>query len=157
MSRTVHRAIRADEGALILEPLQTTLAGEHAAVWVLGVIGGQVSDKEQPGLRDDVTAAYRAHRGRRDQLVARITALGATALPAEAAYSLGDVTSADTATAAALTVERRSAVLYADLVASTTESDRTWAVSALIDSAVRQLRFRGSPETFPGTSELAAV
>jgi hypothetical protein len=151
----VSRPSRADEGALILEPLQTTLAGEHAAVWVLGVIGAQASEKDQPALREEVTAAYRAHRARRDQLVARVTALGAAPLPAEAAYALGDVTSADTATAAALTVERRSAVLYADLVATTTGSDRTWAVNALIDSAVRQLRFRGSPETFPGTSELA--
>ncbi len=135
-----------------LTPLQTAVAGEHAAVWVLGVIGAQAA-VDSP-LRDHVSAAFRAHRATRDQLVARITALGGTAVAAEPAYTLGDVTEPPAAMAAALEVERATAVIYADLVAQSTEADRSWAVTALVEGSVRQLWFQGSPEIFPGTSEL---
>jgi hypothetical protein len=56
--------------------------------------------------------------------------------------------------AAALMVEQRACSVYADAVSRTSGTDRGWAVNALIDAAVRQLRFRGSPETFPGTDQL---
>jgi hypothetical protein len=137
-----------------LAALQEVLAGEHAAIWVLGVIGGQVPEKTQQVLHDNISAAYRAHRGRRDQLVTRITALAATPVAADTAYSLGEVDTPPLAMAAALQVEQRACAVYADAVARTSGPDRGWAVSALIDAAVRQLRFRGSPETFPGTSQL---
>jgi hypothetical protein len=137
-----------------LAALQEALAGEHAAIWVLGVIGGQVPEKAQQALHDNISSAYRAHRGRRDQLVTRITALGATPAAADAAYSLGEVDTPTLAMAAALRIEQRASEVYADVVARTSGPDRGWAVSALIDAAVRQLRFRGSPETFPGTGQL---
>jgi hypothetical protein len=137
-----------------LEALQEVLAGEHGAIWVLGVIGGQVTEKTQPALHDQVSSAYRAHRSRRDQLVARITALGATPVAADASYSLGEVDAPPLAMAAALMVEQRACSVYADAVSRTSGTDRGWAVNALIDAAVRQLRFRGSPETFPGTDQL---
>ena len=143
-----------------VEALQEVLAGEHGAIWVLGVIGGQVApktqdaQKTQAALLDDVSSAYRTHRSRRDQLVARITALGATPVAANASYSLGEVDLPALAMAAALTVEQRACAVYADAVSRTSGTDRGWAVNALIDAAVRQLRFRGSPETFPGTNQL---
>ncbi|MDO7869231.1 ferritin-like domain-containing protein [Nocardioides jiangxiensis] len=136
-----------------ITPLQTAVAGEHAAVWVLGVIGAQAP--EDSTLRDRVTDAFRVHRSQRDHLVARITALGGVAVPAEPGYTLGDVSSTSAAYAAALEVEQRAAAVYADLVAHATGSDRSWAVTALVECSIRQLRFRGSPEIFPGTSELA--
>ena len=52
-----------------VEALQTALAGEHAALWVYGVLGGQTSRSATPSLFREVTAGYQAHRGRRDQLV----------------------------------------------------------------------------------------
>jgi hypothetical protein len=137
-----------------LDALQEVLAGEHAAIWVFGVIGGQVDEKTQQVLHDDVSSAYRAHRSRRDQLVARITALGATPVAADPSYSLGEVDTAPLATAAALNLEKRASAVYANAVSRTKGADRAWAVNALIDAAVRQLRFQGSPETFPGTGQL---
>jgi hypothetical protein len=148
------RAVTAPVSSSDIEALQEVLAGEHAAIWVLGVIGGQVSQKAHETLHDDLSSAYRAHRSRRDQLVARITALGATPVAADASYSLGEVDTTALALAAALQVEQRASAVYADAVARTSGADRGWAVNALVDAAVRQLRFRGSPETFPGTSQL---
>lgn len=136
-----------------LTPLQSAVAGEHAALWVLGVIGAQAPDES--ALHERVTTAYRTHRTQRDHLVARITALGGTPVPAEPGYTLGDVSAQAAGYAAALEVEQKAAAVYADLVAHTTGSDRGWAVTALIACSVRQLWFRGSPEIFPGTSELA--
>lgn len=137
------------------EALQTTLAAEHAAVWVYGVLGGQTSRSDAPGLYDDVSAAYRVHRGRRDLLTRLIADGGAEPAAAEVGYALGPVDSPARVTAAALVVEQRCAATYADLVARTTGRHRAWAIKALTDAAVRQLRFRGSPETFPGAEELA--
>ena len=49
-----------------LQALQQTLAGEHAAVYVYGVLGGRVSSSEQPDLARRLSSAYAVHRGRRD-------------------------------------------------------------------------------------------
>ena len=82
-----------------ITPLQSAVAGEHAALWVLSVIGAQAA-ADSP-LREQATAAYRAHRAQRDHLVARITALGGTPVPAEPAYTLADVSSVAAGFAAA--------------------------------------------------------
>lgn len=137
-----------------VDGLQTTLAAEHAAVWVYGVLGGQTSRTEQARLYDDVGAAYRWHRARRDQLQSVLVAAGAEPMPSEVGYALPDVSTPAAVAAAALEVERRCAATYADLVAHTEGDQRAWAIRALTDAAVRQLRFRGSPETFPGAGEL---
>jgi len=138
------------------EALQTALAGEHAALWVYGVLGGQVSRSKQPRLARDVDEGYRIHRGRRDTLIRTITDEGAEPVAAEVGYQLPNaVASPAEVTTSALLTEERCAATYADLVAHTTGARRRWAINALTDAAVRQLRFRGSPETFPGTEELA--
>jgi hypothetical protein len=138
-----------------LGALQTTLAGEHAAVWVYGVLGGQASPSADPRLYDDVDAAYRTHRGRRDQLIRTITDHGGEAVASETAYQLpNDASTPARMAACARVTERGCAATYADLVARTTDAQRGWAIRALTDAAVRQLRFRGSPETFPGAGEL---
>jgi hypothetical protein len=138
-----------------LQALQDTLAGEHAAVWVYGVLGGQASRSRNPRLYDEVDRAYRTHRGRRDQLVRMVTDLGGNPVASEVGYALpnGAGTPAQVE-AAALVTERRCASTYAALVARTT-TRRRWAIEALTDAAVRQLRLRGSPETLPGAGDLA--
>jgi len=139
-----------------VDALQTTLAGEHAAVWVYGVLGGQTSQSADPKLYDAVSAAYRIHRGRRDQLIRTVTDHGAEPVASEVGYQLpNDASTPARVTAAARITEQRCAATYADLVARTTGAQRGWAIRALTDAAVRQLRFRGSPETFPGAGELA--
>jgi hypothetical protein len=134
-----------------LAALQTTLAAEHAALYVLGVLGGQTSQSATPTLFATVTAAYADHRGRRDHLAREVTDLGGSPVVAEVAYDVpADLGTPDAVTRRGLQLERDCAATYAFLVASSTGDLRAWALRALQASAVRQLAFGGAPEEFPG-------
>lgn len=136
--------------------LQDALAAEHAAVYVFGVLGAQTSEVEQSTLFDNLLTAYEQHRSARDELVARIQELGGRPVAAAPAYELPNAVSTPTQVVrAALVTEHRVTQTYGTLVAQTVGDDRSWAVDALDESAVRQLRFRGRPENFPGTQGLA--
>lgn len=137
-----------------VDALQTALAAEHAAVWIYALLGAQTSRSGQPALYADVDAAYRIHRGRRDQLITVITDRGVEPVAAEVGYQVPAVDTPARIIAVARRTEQRCATTYADLVARTEGARRGWAIRALTDAAVRQLRFRGSPETFPGAGEL---
>ena len=137
------------------EALQTTLAGEHAAVYVYGVLGGRVSTTAQPALAADLRTAYTIHRGRRDQVTAMVRATGAEPVQAEVSYELP--TPAETAgqcRRAAVEVEERCAEVYAAAVGSTARANRQWAIDALTDAAVRGLTFGVEPTPWPGAPEL---
>ncbi|MFT4009361.1 MAG: ferritin-like domain-containing protein [Nocardioidaceae bacterium] len=139
-----------------LDALQHTLAGEHAAVYVYGVLGGRVSREDSPDLARLIAEAYDVHRARRGQLQTTITKLGGTPVAADVAYEL--TTPAETGPQLrreALGIEQRCATTYAAAVASTTGDNRRWAVLALDDAAVRGLGFGGKPEPFPGAGDLA--
>ncbi|MBW8750696.1 MAG: ferritin-like domain-containing protein [Propionibacteriales bacterium] len=136
-----------------LEAQQATLAGEHAAVYLLGVFGAQASESRQPELYARLLDTFHVHRKRRDQLTVVIAAAGAKPVAAEVSYDLpASMDTAPELNDAALQVERRIARTYGQLVESTAGAERRWALVALDDSAVRQLEFRGTPEMFPGTS-----
>ena len=137
------------------EALQTTLAGEHAAVYVYGVLGGRVSASAEPELAASVRAAFELHRGRRDQVIAMLRAADATPVEAEVSYEVP--TPARTAAQcrrAAAEIEQRSAEVYAAAVGSTARANRQWAIDALTDAAVRGLSFGAEPTPFPGVPEL---
>ena len=135
-----------------LDALQTTLAAEHAAVYVYGVLGGQTSRASDPGLYAAVSAAYGEHRARRDLLTRNVADLGGTPVAAEASYALpAALGTAAAVSRAALAVEVSCASTYAFLVASTVGPRRRWAASALRDAAVRELGFGGAPVPLPGT------
>ncbi|CUR59694.1 conserved hypothetical protein [metagenome] len=139
-----------------LEALQTTLAGEHAAVWTYATLGGQTSQSAQAVLFDRIARGYVVHRARRDQLISMVRDLGVVPAPAAPAYELLNRAATPTqVTNAALALEQRCAGVYADLVAATVEQQRQWAITALTDAAVRGLGYRGSPEIFPGLAEFA--
>lgn len=139
-----------------VDALQTTLAAEHAAVFVLGALGGRTSRSATPDLFDAVSSAYAAHRARRDTLTREIRDLGATPVAAEAAYELPRLLETpEQVTRAALEVERGCATTYAWLVANAAGRVRRQAIAALNEAAVRELVFRGTPEMFPGTDEYA--
>jgi hypothetical protein len=137
------------------EALQATLAGEHAAVYVYGVLGGRVSASAEPDLAAALRAAYNTHRGRRDQVVAILTSAGAEPVAAEVSYELPNAaaTAAD-CRAAAAQIEERCAEVYATAVGSTSRANRQWAIDALTDAAVRALGFGAQPVPFPGVPEL---
>jgi hypothetical protein len=138
-----------------LEALQQTLAGEHAAVYVYGVLGGRVSGSRSPDLATRLAAGYTTHRGRRDQLTAMVRAAGAEPVAAEVSYELPNAAgTAGQLEAAARVLEQRCAEAYAQAVGSTSREARRWAVTALADAAVRQLGFGARPEAFPGVGEL---
>jgi len=136
--------------------LQRALAAEHAALYVYGTLGARTSASATPSLFADVSAAYAAHRSRRDQLHARLRERGADPVAAEPAYEIPEpLTTPAQVTAAALDLERACTATYAWLCGQTSGADRRWAVAALTDTAVRELTFRGSPEIFPGAGEHA--
>jgi hypothetical protein len=134
--------------------LQTALAGEHAAVYVFGTLGGRTSQSTDPDLFEGVSAAYAAHRSRRDDLVASITGLGAEPVAAEAAYDVpGRLDRAGQIARVARATEDACATTYAWLVANTVDETRRWAIRALNETAVLVLTLRGTPEMFPGAGE----
>jgi len=138
-----------------LQALQETLAGEHAAVYVYGVLGARVSASAHPSLAARLVSAYTTHRARRDRLTGMVAAAGGRPVAAAVSYRLPNAArTVAELTGSALVVERRCAAVYAAAVGSTAGPDRRWAVDALTDCAVRQLSLGGSPAPFPGAAEL---
>jgi hypothetical protein len=139
-----------------LDALQTTLAAEHAAVYVYGLLGSRTSQTAEAELYAALRAGYDAHRERRDTLIGEIAALGATPAPAAPAYTPpAGLDTTDGRYQAALALERACASTYAALVGATTGASRLAAVAFLNDAAARELSFRGTPEIFPGADEYA--
>lgn len=131
--------------------LQTTLAAEHAAVWLYATLGGQTSASAQPALFAAVSAGYTQHRGRRDQLVRWVHDAGEAPVASEAGYELPNrLRTPAEIKAAALQVEERGAATYANLVARTVADQREWAISALVDASLREIDFGGDPQDLPG-------
>jgi hypothetical protein len=138
------------------DALQTTLAAEHAAVYVYGLLGSRTSQTAEAPLYDALRAAYEAHRERRDALIGEIAALGATPVAAAPAYTPPPgLDTTDGRYAAALTLEQGCAATYAALVGETSGARRLEAIGLLDDAAARELSFRGTPEIFPGADEYA--
>jgi hypothetical protein len=133
----------------LVEALQDALAGEHAAVYGYGVVGGVVDTTGPLGQRS--VAGYGAHERRRDRLEARLRELGTEPVPAEPGYALpaAVVTDGD-AQRLARRVEDRCAVLYAALVAATTGPQRREAASWLADAATRALAWGAPATALPG-------
>ena len=139
-----------------VDALQTTLAAEHAAIFVYGALGAQTSQSGTPTLYADIDSAYTDHRSRRDQLVTMVLDEGGEPVAAKPAYDLpADLGTADLVTRRALLLEKSCAETYAYLVANSPQEQRRWAINALVKAAVRELAFRGIPEIFPGSDEYA--
>lgn len=134
-----------------VDALQTTLATEHAAVYVFGVLGGRAAALPAPALRAGFATAYDDHLARRDQLRVRLARLGAQPVAAEPAYGLPrDLTTSAQLAAQALSVERACVTTYASQVAATVGEDRAWAIDSLTASAGAELGFGGAPQPLPG-------
>lgn len=132
-----------------LDALQAALAGEHAALYALGVAGGHLHGDRYLA----VSALYDAHRDRRDRLTDLIRAADADPAPAEPAYDLpSPVTTPAAATALIRLVEHRLTTIYADLVESAEDAPvRTLAIQALIATAREATRWGAPPTPLPGT------
>ncbi|MFJ3781377.1 DUF4439 domain-containing protein [Streptomyces sp. NPDC090093] len=135
-----------------LDATQAALAAEHAAVYGYGVVGGRIGAER----RAEATAAYEAHRARREVLRRAVRDLGGAPVVAAAAYAL-PFRVADPAGAVwlAAVLEDRVAGVYSDLVRATEGPARREAAAALREAAVRAVRWRGGDVTFPGLAERA--
>lgn len=134
-----------------VDAMQKTLADEHAAVYLYGVLGAHTSASGSPALFAAVDAAYAAHRARRDRLTALVQDAGEDPVVAEPGYEIPAALGTDRQVASAgLRLERGAAARYLWLVENSADDLRQLAVAALRNTAVRELSLRGSPEIFPG-------
>ncbi|MGJ7417679.1 DUF4439 domain-containing protein [Streptomyces cinereoruber] len=135
-----------------LDATQAALAAEHAAVYGYGVVGGRIGAER----RAEATAAYEAHRARREVLRRAVRDLGGAPVVAAAAYALPfRVAGPAGAVRLAAVLEDRVAGVYSDLVRATEGPARREAAAALREAAVRAVRWRGGDVTFPGLAERA--
>ena len=134
-----------------VDALQRTLAAEHAAVYIFGVLGGRAAVLGLSPLRPALETASATHLTRRDQVRVLVRRAGGDPVAAEPAYDLPRaLTTPAQITAEALRVERACVATYAALVAATTGSDRAWAVVTLSAGALSELSFGGPPLPLPG-------
>ncbi len=133
------------------DALQSTLEAEHAAVYVYAVLVG----RGDTALAAPLWAAYREHRERRDELTAILRDAGEEPVAAAPAYELPRrLDTAGQVRRAAVEAERAAGEAYAALVSASTGDNRSWGISALTASAVRELTLGAAPTAFPGAPEL---
>lgn len=141
-------------GEAELKALQAALGAEHAAVYGYGVVGGKIGESR----RNEARAAYDAHRARRDELMRAVRDLSGKPEASAAAYALPfAVEDSATAVRLAAELEERVAGVYSDLVRASTGDQRRAAAEALLEAAVRAVRWRGESVAFPGLAERAAT
>ena len=130
-----------------ISALQAALAAEQAASYGYGIVGSHLTGSRFAAA----TADYVAHERARDALTAMIAARGGRPRPAAAAYRLPvSVRSNKQAMALAIMLERQVAAAYLGLVAASDPALRTFAALNMRDAAVREARWSGRPQAFPG-------
>ena len=133
----------------VTDAMQDALAGEHAAVYAYGVIGGRLDYATT--YQDLAARHFREHRERRDSLTGFLRDSGTKPVAAEPAYDLPvEVASNSDAQRIGQQIEDRCAVLYAGVVATATGEPRSFAVTALGDAAVAAVEWGAPPVALPG-------
>lgn len=136
-----------------VDALQAALAGEHAAVYIYGVLGGQVSRTSEPQLARLIGELYQTHVDRRDRLTLLVHAHRAQPVAAAPAYRLPNpLRDPAQLRAAARQVEERCLQIYGQTVGSTAGADRAWAISTLVAAATQGLALGIAPTDYPGMS-----
>jgi hypothetical protein len=134
-------------GAAVDRGLTTALAAEHAAVYAYGVLGARTTGR----LRVAMTAAYNAHRARRDQLRTMIITAGGTPAEPMAVYELPVMpSSAAQAVELAVLVERGVTGAYLELAASADTGLRRIGALIMQECVTRSYSLRPEIEAFPG-------
>jgi hypothetical protein len=146
--------------AALLSSLQSTLAGEQAAVYGYGVVGGQLAaNSAGPTAHAQALAGQSAHATQRDVLVGVIADAGGAANPAAAGYDLPfPVKTAKAARRLATSIEDGCAGQYAAVIAAAADPKaRGLPLSWLFDAAHRHLVWAGSAPALPGLLPPAAT
>ncbi|MBV9831892.1 MAG: ferritin-like domain-containing protein [Marmoricola sp.] len=134
-----------------VEALQKTLAAEHAAVFLYGVLGARTSGSQDRALLGHLQRTFADHRAQRDALTVLVSAHDADPVPSLVDYALpGPVSTPAQVVATARTIEQRVTRTYGELVASTAGTDRRWAIGSLDRSALREASFGAQVGNFPG-------
>jgi hypothetical protein len=140
----------------VLDALQDALAEEHATLWTYGVLGARTSQATSPTLYDAVTAAYRRHRSRRDQLRLMVRDAGGEPVAAAVTYEIeGALVRAPQVQRAAAGLEAAGVETLLALVGQSSGEVRDWALTEATWSAVWQLELGGTAQTWPGAPELS--
>ncbi|WP_433439505.1 ferritin-like domain-containing protein [Nonomuraea sp. CA-141351] len=138
-----------------IEKLRKALAAEHAVLFAYGLLGARTSGS----LRARISAAFDAHRARRDQLRTFITARGGRPAEPDASYAL-PFFPADQALAVKLAVHLENGVTaaYLELAAAQDITLRRYAALAMQEAVTRSYAFRpAQPPAFPGMPVAAAA
>ncbi|BFU42927.1 ferritin-like domain-containing protein [Krasilnikovia sp. MM14-A1004] len=131
------------------EQLAGALAAEEAAIYAYGTIGVHLTDDRELA---DARAAEAAHRDRRDALVSRLASARASPSAAPAGYALPfPVSDRDSALKLAIHVEDGVAQAWRPVLGVTAADERSTALSALTDAAVRATRWRRHADVTPVT------
>jgi hypothetical protein len=130
------------------EQLAAALTAEYAAIFAYGPIGVRLSG----AAADEARQAEAAHRDRRDALVLLLSQGGATIPSAAAVYALPfPVTDSASALRLAVDVEERTGAMWRAALPTTTGAERSRALAALTDCAVRATRWRRTAGINPVT------
>jgi ferritin-like protein len=133
----------------VLQQLSAALAAEEAAIYAYGIVGVKLTGS---GDRTEARSAEQTHRNRRDVLVSKLAEMKASTAPAPAAYELPfAVTDRAEALKLAIHVEDGVAAAWRAVLPVTRNADRTDALGALTDAAVRATRWRRLAEVTPVT------
>ncbi|WP_310741355.1 ferritin-like domain-containing protein [Microbispora sp. H10670] len=127
--------------------LGRALSAEYAAVYAYGVVGGRTKG----GLRARATAAFDAHRARRDQLRSLMTQRGGTPTEPGPSYGLPfEVRTPSDAVRLAVLVEQRVVTAYLELAADRDPALRRLAALAAQEGATRAYGWQPEIGAFPG-------
>jgi hypothetical protein len=120
--------------------LQQALATEHAALWLYGTASAFVTGSSET----EIIAGMGAVQNLRDATEQRLAAAGATPTPAQPAYLVPTRVTNQTSALTALALAESDATVAWRFVLEHTDDagTRSVALAALIDSAVRQTRWR---------------
>jgi ferritin-like protein len=130
------------------EQLAAAFSAENAAIYAYGLVGVRLTGS----AANEARAAEAAHRARRDALIAPLTEGGSTPPPAASAYALPfPVTDPASALRLAVEIEQGTAAVWRAALPTTTGDQRTTALDALTDCAVRATRWRRAAGVSPAT------
>lgn len=120
--------------------LQDALSAENAALWLYGTASAFVGG----GVEPEIVAAMNAVQNLRDAAAQRLSAGQVTPQPAQPAYLVPTpVSDQSTALAALAKAESSATVAWRSVLEHTDDKDlRAAALEALVDSAVRETRWR---------------
>jgi hypothetical protein len=130
--------------------LCAALTTEHAVIYGYGMVSAHC----QPDVNNLVSSALNQHRLRRDEVIATLTGRSVTAPVAAAGYQLPmPVNSPSDAVRLAARMEKDTAAAWRAVIEQAqSDQDRTFAVTALTQSAVLAAKWKQAQGDWPITT-----